>query len=717
MKTKLFRNPSAPAQHGDGEAAIRKNRHPGRLPFVFPLQQSVQHCLPFAFFPATMIHHSSQPKTPALSTRPKRLSLFVRFALGFSAWLVLPIQVSNATASADSGGEKKVEWYNKKVQIPKTGNTQVSARLASFYQYFHQNFNGYANDDQYSALVNRLSVKSATRLKKGRAFSVSARIDTQNMWENNRKGRLGHLCQSEGKDGLVTPKSKALCHYGNDYRLERFAFEFSSRKFSFVLGDFNVNLGRAMGLSIRRLDQIGVDSAIKGVKFQHKHKRIETKILGGFANRQNSDFAVRRRMKDPGYLAHYCKNKGWNKADRYGNSLWSICSDFVAGGRVEIKKLPGKIKLGLHHASIFFGRSETADVAREDSEETSGGKRLHLTGMDITPARIGGVWDTFLGGAVAIARHPGSIIEGFRSYNGIAAYNSNNISLGQFNALIEAKYYNDYLIALDDHPMGLQYAELATLERFDQWLPGAASTAGGRVRLDYFVGETGLDLYANGMAYAFDAIPFKDPHGTFSEEGGALAVHGFGGMEYHMHGSPFTLNIAVGYRTETYNKRDEVTGKRKNRRSLPHLDVFAKIPLSNKGRFSHTLSITNNSWYESYSSGATAEKFWRGTLTAEYAMAPIMTLSLMGGYTTRNAAPPGSLVLDKSNVCSKQEAETGEGCSPQLYPGFAARFNFLGRSYFQTFVGKRLGGLVCVNGSCRVLPDFVGAEAQLVLSF
>lgn len=615
----------------------------------------------------------------------------------------------------DTGHDKKVPWYNKKFQIPKTGNTQVSVRLASFYWYFHDNYDVRTGNDEYSAFVNRLTLKSATRLKKGRRLTVSARIDTQNMWENNRKNREGHLCSEDGNN-KVTPNSIRTCDFGNDYRLERLSLEYSNRRLALTIGDFNVNLGRAMGLSVRRVDQLGVDATIKGLKFRYKNKRIETKVLGGFANRQNSDFAVRNRVRDPGYLSHLCKNKGWNKADRYGNSLWTICSDIVTGARIDIKKLPGNTKLGLHHSSIFFG-GYGADAASEDGEK-AGGKRIHLTGLDLTPGRIGKVWDTFLGGAVAIAKHPGAFSEDMQSYNGIAVYSANNLSLGNWNALIEGKYYNDYLIAYDFIPGRVQYAELATLERFDQWLPGAASTAGGRVRLDYFLPEKGWDFYANGMAYAFDTKPIDGP-GTFSEEQGALAVHTFGGFEYHKHHSPFTLNVAVGYRSETLNHLDEKTGKRKNKRSLPHLDFFAKIPLSTKGRFQHTLQITGNNWYERTKNpdGDGDMRFFRGALIAEYTMAPIMTLSFVGFYTTQNKAKPGSLVLDKSRVCSNEDAKFKGRCAPQIYPGFAARFNFLGRSYFELFAGKRLGGLVCVNGSCRVLPDFFGADAKLILSF
>lgn len=610
--------------------------------------------------------------------------------------------------------KEKVPWYSKKLQIPKTGDTQLSVRLASFYQYFHENYDANVGNDQYSAFVNRLTFKSTTRLKKSRNLAVTARIDTQNMWEHDLKNRPGHLCAADANGKNVTADSVRTCNFGNDFRLERLSLDYTSRRIALTLGDFNVNLARGMGLSIRRLDQIGVDAAIKGVKFRYKHRRVDVKVLGGFANRQNSDFAVRRRVRDPGYLAHYCGNKGWNKADRYGNSLWSICSDLIVGGRVDVKKLPGRTKLGLHHASIFFGGY--GQDAPSDGEKATG-KQIHLTGMDVTPGRISKVWDTYLGGAVALASHPGASDPGLQKYNGIAVYNSNNLSFGQWNALIEAKYYDQYLVAYDLNPTRLQYAELATLERFDQWLPGAASTAGGRVRLDYFLPEKGWDFYLNGMAYAFDTVPFKDQYGTFSKDGGALAVHTFGGFEYHKHGSPLTLNVALGYRSETKNKRDEETGKRLNKRTLPHFDLFAKFPLGTTGNLKHTLSITNNTWYETKGYGDNELKFWRGTLIAEYTMAPIMTISLMGGFTTENTSAPNTLVLDRSRVCTEKAAKSKGECKPQLYPGIAARFNFLGRSYFQFFAGKRLGGLVCVNGSCRTLPDFVGGEAQLVLSF
>lgn len=663
--------------------------------------------------PAFAMNHST------LSHRTSQHHL--RLAVFGSLVLVSPLFSSNAQASdkkEDSHTEGKKEhtpWYSKKAQIPKTGNTQMSVRLASFYQYFHENYDTSAGNDRYSSIVNLLTFKSATRLKKGRNFSVTARIDTQNMWEHDVANRQGRLCgKKQGPE--VSAKSLLTCDFGNDYRLERLSLEYGSRRISLTLGDFNVNLGRAMGLSIRRVSQIGVDAAIKGIKFRYKNKRVEAKVVGGFANRQNSDFATRRRQADAGYLSRFCNNTGWNKADRYGNSLWTICSDLVVGGRIDIKKLPGKTKLGIHHSSIFFG-GEGVD-APQKNEEGPRGKNIYLTGMDITPGRIGGVWDTFVGGTVAIARHPNASRDLLKSYNGIAFYNSNNLALGNWNALIEAKYYNNYLIAYDANAIRQQYAELATLERFDQWLPGGASTAGGRIRLDYFIPNTGWDVYVNAMAYAFAVELLKDnPDNMFSESNGALALHGFGGFEYHKHHSPFTLNVALGYRTETKNKRNSKTGKRINKRTLPHLDVFAKIPLAHKGNFEHTLQITNNTWYETNGAAEQGNRFWRGNLVMEYTMAPIFTISAIAGYSTEHPSAPNSLVLDPSKVCTEEEAKNPGQCQPQIFPGVAARMNFLGRSYFQLYAGKRLGGLVCVNGSCRVLPNFVGVEAQMVLSF
>lgn len=626
-----------------------------------------------------------------------------------AATLALPLLASSPAQAKDKdkSGEKeeKVPWYSKKVHLPTMGKTQMSVRTASYYQYFHSNYDNKDYNDQYSSLVNRISIGSNTRFSSKLRLGVGARIDTQNLWERKWKTREGHLCGNE--KGIITPESRAKCKYGNDYRLERLSIELATRNFTATLGDFNVNLGRALGLSIRRLDQVGIDATIKGLQLRFKNSRVDVRALAGYANGQNSDFARRDLHPDPGYLASYCNQEGWNKADRYGNSLWSICSDFVVGDRIEVKKLPGNTRLGLYHTSIFFGGQgfDTPDKDDDSGERLS--KRTHMAGMDITPGRIAKVWDPFFGGAFLMSSHPGNQNENFKEYKGGAFYTANTINAGQFSVLAEGKYYHNYLLgySMDTGPGLLPYGEMATLERFDQQTPGGINSAGGRLRVDYMVGDTGLDLYLNGMSYAYTNNFNVPGQGMFSEEGGSMVYHGFGGFEYHKHHSELTFNMSGGYRMEIANKKTENRVHRK----LPHIEFYSKIPLSKKGRFTHLLEFTGEARLETKG----GKRFLRGLLIANYHMSPLLSFALFGGVTTEYDAASHHLALNKDRVCEKD----GPSCQPHIWPGLEVQMNFWGSSLFKVFVGRRMGGLICVNGSCRVLPGFEGIESQLVLNF
>ena len=92
----------------------------------------------------------------------------------------------------------------------------------------------------------------------------------------------------------------------------------------------------------------------------------------------------------------------------------------------------------------------------------------------------------------------------------------------------------------------------------------------------------------------------------------------------------------------------------------------------------------------------------------------MFSLSFVGGidteFPTRGSEP--SLT---SEVCDT--SATGSLCRPHLWPGAELRVNLHDASFIRVFAGRQMGGRVCVNGSCRTLPDFEGVRTELSLSF
>jgi hypothetical protein len=153
-------------------------------------------------------------------------------------------EVSEVEATQDDSHKKK-SAHLPNPKIPPIKNTQAWVRTTSFFDYFGNNYNAVTNDDRFMALVNYVNFGADTRLKKWR-ISTSMRVDTHNVF--NAKPQA--LCDFDA-DGVVSENEAEQCRYGSDYRIERFQLRVDSRKFKATIGDFNVNYGRGIALSIR----------------------------------------------------------------------------------------------------------------------------------------------------------------------------------------------------------------------------------------------------------------------------------------------------------------------------------------------------------------------------------------------------------------------------------------------------------------------------------
>lgn len=585
----------------------------------------------------------------------------------------------------------------RSTRIPAAGKFQPWLRYTLFTEYYRQNYNTFQSDDGFVALVNRLNLGGDARLK---AITVGGqvRIDTQNVFFPR-----GRNC---------TPTE--CLNLQDDYRLERTTFRLDSRRFGLMLGDFNVSFSRGVALSVRKIDQIGVDTTIKGGRFDVRTKPVRATVGAGFANRQNSDFATRRLLPDPGFPAQTYFNRPVDTGPcdpnrmidaEIGSPVWTTCSDLVLAGRVQ-GALPGRVDLGGHYVLVDFG-DETAQLVRDVDEA------LHMVGGDIGRARIAKTWDTYLGGS-ALFRNPG--LRGTQldseAYTGYALYTANTLGFGSTTLLVEGKHYVDWLTGVTQNSF-VQYSEAPTLEREDQQVPGNVNASGGRLRLDHTLREEGLTFTLNSMQYVF-----AENQG-FSAWGdqGLIASHTYGGIIYRRPDSDLVLTVSGGYRHEQYLTSQPGRG-RAVRRKFPHGEYAISIPLGASGGFSHALSLRGEGRWETYQE---TDRFFRGLFVLGWSMAPYLSVSFLQGLDTERPTPPGEPSLTHEQCLTEEDgdAEPGQGsvCRPHLWPGAEVRVTFLDASFVRIFAGRQVGGRVCVNGSCRILPDFEGIRAELSLSF
>ncbi len=598
-------------------------------------------------------------------------------------------EVSEVEATQDDSHKKK-SAHLPNPKIPPIKNTQAWVRTTSFFDYFGNNYNAVTNDDRFMALVNYVNFGADTRLKKWR-ISTSMRVDTHNVF--NAKPQA--LCDFDA-DGVVSENEAEQCRYGSDYRIERFQLRVDSRKFKATIGDFNVNYGRGIALSIRKIADIGVDATIKGTRLDLDLKKFSMSAIGGVANRQQTDFATRTLFTDPGYPHELCAQTPGLARNKYGNRLWTMCSDIIAGTRVE-GKLPGKVRVGGHYVFMWFG-----ELLGDQYEG------LHLVGGDIGRKRIAKHWDIFAGvtGLMRNYHHR----ENYPSYvdNGIAAYLSNVLTFGDTSVLIEGKYYDNYIVAKEPSATTIQYAEAPTLERADQIIPAAGNTAGARILVDHTLKKSRVTLYANYLGYAFGTT---NEQKMLDPNEGEMAHHGYVGMRWREPETGSEVQASAGYRWEGY-QRAPAPGVKPYLRKLPHAELYINQVVGRTRGMSHSLSLRVDWRFEHVQKGR-AKTFHRGNAILGYGLSPFFTLAFIGGFSSEFAP-----LLDEPKL-QEQPCDDEASCNrkPHLWPGMEARINFLASSFLRVFAGRQVGGLLCVNGSCRMLPDFQGVRADLVLSF
>lgn len=559
-------------------------------------------------------------------------------------------------------------------------------RSTTFVEWYRENYNPNASDDGFVSLVERLNFGTDARLKKV-TIGTQARIDAQKVWFPKGQDCVGSECAP----------------VDDDVRLERTTLRIDTRKIGVQIGDFNVGFGRGLGLSVRKIDEIGVDATIKGGRFDVRTDVVRGTVIAGFTNRQNSDFATRQLVPDPGYPAKsytFAPDVGDGFCDRrksldarLGSPLWTTCSDLVAGGRVEAT-LPGRVEVGTHYAYIDFGDELTGGVVDE---------HLHRVGGDIGRAKIGGVWDLFVG-AAGMLRNPNLERTALASsaHRGYAIYGNSVLAIGTTTVLVEGKHYRDDLVALSQAST-MQYAENPTLEREDQQVPGNANSTGGRVRVDHSWRPRGITLYGNSMVYAYaDTVGLK----VFGDQG-RIATHHYAGVIWRRPQSELVLQLSGGYRDERHLSDGSL------KRRFPHGELSLQIPVAKTGALTHAILLKLEGRWETYVTEGTRDEFVRAIAAIGYGLSPRMSITFLQGFDSQQPAPPGELSLSRER-CT---VSAGSTCRPHLWPGVQLQVNLFDASFVRVFAGRQVGGRVCVNGSCRTLPDFEGVRTELVFSF
>lgn len=334
------------------------------------------------------------------------------------------------------------------------------------------NKNGLAGDDDYGVLVDRLNVTGSSG-----GLAAAARVD-------------GEV--------LIDPPSEA---YEDDLRLERINVLWHSGDLEVEAGDYYRQLGRGIALSIRKLDEVGLDLAIRGGRLSYRFGEQQVGAFAGLVNPANLDSVSEKHLDDT--------------------------NDVLAGWTFESSSF-APVTLGAF--GVFAQPRERLLPEERDWSSTLG---VSIDAPEVTE------WLTVYAEADVQHRELAGVVD-----HGYALYATGDLVFSDYTLLVEGMLLHGFeQNGSRNDALGTRFAynQPPTLERIDQEVANNRDVAGGHLRAERSFWEGDLIVYASGMVRVNDA----------GEPNALLQIHGYAGIDMAFDERASRLRISGGYRDES----------------------------------------------------------------------------------------------------------------------------------------------------------------------
>lgn len=368
--------------------------------------------------------------------------------------------------------------------LPSASRAQESLRVTNttLLEYRGNNENGIDTDDEYGIGLDKLYLD-------GQVGDTSAHL------------QLDGVYFTASPDLRSAPAGQRSA-YVSEVRLERFRLQHEFSEVTLLGGDTHLQLGRGIALSLRKVDELGLDQALRGGHVVWHGETVRLQAFGGITNIANMDGVTQRHLEDP--------------------------NDTLAGASATLHAGPADISV---HGLFLQNRVPTLKMAGDD-HTVLGGAYVDLP----LSYRL----SLYAEGAVQQYRLAGT------NHNGTAAYASADMDLGIVSLLVEGLYLSDFRVAGSFDEVLQQpnfYNQPPTLERYDQEVLDNQNVRGARAKISRPLLDGRLVLYVNGMFRQFGPA-----------EAAVDALHGYGGFEL-TYGSSSRWFASAGYREETQEGR------------------------------------------------------------------------------------------------------------------------------------------------------------------
>jgi hypothetical protein len=489
-------------------------------------------------------------------------------------------------------------------------------------------------------------------------------------------------------------------------------------------GDSYVQFGRGLTLSMRKIDELGIDTTVRGAKVQFSQDPFSLTLVGGLANPSRVDEATGRALFVTSNLTG-----GDPQVPVFGSDR-VVGIDMQAGRGLPVTLSTHAVRFTrcapYHYQGSSVASSVWTDPAADsfnpgtcDPADTRqwliGSSSLNpvprgLQAHDITMAgqslELPDLWGHGKLYVEAAVQQRQSDAPSASPPNGNALYAALTVDAGITNTTLELKSNrNFYTVAGSVSQKAPEFAIVAY-----SFLPPAESfnmldaegtgdfnacVEGARLREDVSPTKD-LMVYGQGvLAYSQTEQPSGacDAQGhTINSSGPASAVQdkvydGVGGFEYYFDDHLSHAFVSVGARDDTLESGDFQYREHHLEYSIAKY-IAGPWSVEVQGRHRHRKEVGFNQDPNTYDYG-----WWfEGENYVAVRMAPKWVFTQGFEYTTLIG-------------------------QPLLYFNGAVLYKFTSSSNVRVFVGEQRGAFRCASGICRFFPPFEGARAELTLRF
>ena len=483
-------------------------------------------------------------------------------------------------------------------------------------------------------------------------------------------------------------------------------------------GDSYAQFGRGLTLSMRKVDELGIDTTVRGAKVKFERDPFALTVVAGFANPSRVDEATGRSLFVTSSLAPGDVRQPNFGSDRLvGLDLQTglglpvtLSTHFVRFTRCAPYHYEGAnidTDLASDPGTVTFGTCNTTDTDTwlASLNDTPRGLRAHditMAGQSLEVPSLGGHGKLYI--EAAVQQRESDLPGQTTNLDGNALYATLAFDAGITNTTLEVKSNrNFYTVAASVGQHAPEFAIVAY-----SFLPPAESfnmldaegtgdfnacVEGGRLREDVSATKN-LLLYGQGVvAYS----QTEQPSGACDQSGHTIApvpnpqvedivYDGVGGFEAYFDEKLSHVFGSVGARDDT--REDSVFQYREQHFEYSiakylggpwSLEIQGRHRHRKEQGFNLDTNANPNWWYE-------------GENYVALRMAPKWVFTQGFEYTTM----------------------VGQ---PLLYANGAVLYKFTSSSNVRVFVGEQRGAFRCASGICRFFPAFEGARAELTLRF